>query len=158
MTTLKRWNGTAWEYIGLPLAPNDPWTAWAPTWSNLTVGNGTVTARYMRVGRTIHYFIKFLLGSTSSVSTGPTFTLPVALAASYVTGGQGDSIGDVRVIDSGTADYSGQVFASSSTTGRIIVGTAGGAYTSFTDINGTTPMTWTTSDAMMAWGTYEATS
>jgi hypothetical protein len=44
------------------------WTSWTPTWTNLTIGNAVVVARYQQVGKTVRGRIEVTLGSTSSVS------------------------------------------------------------------------------------------
>jgi len=83
------------------------WQTYTPTLSNLTVGNGTTEARYRRLGNTIDVFFRFTLGSTSSVSSFPTITLPVT--AKY------DSI-DVGVntyTDTGVNNWIGFNFMSS---------------------------------------------
>ena len=36
------------------------WTAWTPTWTNLTIGNGTVTAVYAEVNEIVFYQIEIL--------------------------------------------------------------------------------------------------
>lgn len=59
------------------------WQSFTPTLANLTLGNGTVTANYIQMGKTVICRIKFVLGNTSAVGTGPTFTLPVAANAVY---------------------------------------------------------------------------
>lgn len=53
------------------------WVAWTPTWTNLTIGNGTNDAKFLQVGKLIYYRLVTTLGSTSAVGTGPTFTLPI---------------------------------------------------------------------------------
>ncbi len=57
------------------------WQSWTPTWTNVTVGNGTVTAKYKQVGKTVFYSLTFLLGNTSSVAGSMVFTLPVTSIA-----------------------------------------------------------------------------
>lgn len=137
---------------------NDAWTTWTPTWVNFTVGSATISAKYVRVGRTIHYRLRVTL-SGSTMGTDPTFTLPVTPAASYASSAtQGDTLGTVRIIDAGTADFSGQVFYTTSGVASPKVGTAGGTYTSFAGINVGAPMTWANTDVLMADGTYEAAS
>ncbi len=63
------------------------WQTWAPTWTNLTPGNGTYSfAKFCQIGKTVFVRLAFVLGSTSSVGTAPTFTLPVT-SVSYTIGG-----------------------------------------------------------------------
>jgi len=59
------------------------WTTYTPTWTAASgtpsIGNGTLTGKYMKVGKTVFFTMYFLYGSTSS-ATGLVwqFTLPVA--------------------------------------------------------------------------------
>src|SRR5678815_1966659 len=47
----------------------DSWSTWSPTTANLTLGNGTITARYRMSGKTGDFFFSFVLGSTSAIGT-----------------------------------------------------------------------------------------
>lgn len=53
------------------------WQSWTPTWANFTIGNGTNACKYIQKGKTVFYRLVTTLGSTSSMGTAPTFTLPV---------------------------------------------------------------------------------
>lgn len=132
------------------------WDTWTPTLANLTLGSGTVTAKFTRVGRTIFYRFRFLLGAGSAVGTAPTFTLPVAASSEYATGTQGDVVGVARFRDTGTSDFNGSVVLNSTTTGRPVVHTAGGTYVAGADLSSSVPMTWVSTDALFASGHYEA--
>ncbi|MFI1524925.1 hypothetical protein [Streptomyces griseus] len=64
----------------------DPWTAYTPTWSGATtnpvIGNGTLTGRYMKIGRSCHLRIEMLAGSTTTYGSGGwSLSLPFAAAA-----------------------------------------------------------------------------
>lgn len=52
------------------------WTTWSPSYTNITVGNGTATARYIQKGKTIEFFFSLTLGSTSTLTSSPAITLP----------------------------------------------------------------------------------
>jgi hypothetical protein len=58
------------------------WTSWTPAYTGLTVGNGTSTGRYQRVGNTVIAQAKLTWGSTTSASVPIYVTLPVANSAS----------------------------------------------------------------------------
>jgi hypothetical protein len=47
------------------------WTTWAPTWTNVTVGNGTVIAKYAVVGKTVFFRVAIIFGTTTSISGTP---------------------------------------------------------------------------------------
>lgn len=51
---------------------------YTPSPSNLTLGNGTLTGRYMKIGMLVHYRISMVFGTTTSVSGIFSFTLPIA--------------------------------------------------------------------------------
>lgn len=53
------------------------WASWTPTWTNLTIGNGTNDAKYIQIGKTVIWRLVFDFGSTTSISGNPIFSLPV---------------------------------------------------------------------------------
>src|SRR5690348_2617044 len=69
-------------------------STWTPTWTNFTVGNGTLSyARYIQVGKRVTATWKFILGTTSSASGNISLSLPltaqVAVPAAFTTAGRG---------------------------------------------------------------------
>jgi hypothetical protein len=67
-------DATLWTGLGA-------WSSWTPTVVNMTVGNGTVTAKYTQIGKIVHWRVKVVTGSTTSyTATNATFTLPVTAA------------------------------------------------------------------------------
>ncbi len=52
-------------------------SAWTPTWTGVTVGNGTVTAQYAEVGNLVYGILKLEWGSTTSQAGDAIFSLPV---------------------------------------------------------------------------------
>lgn len=126
------------------------WKAWTPTLTNMTLGDGTVVARYSQVGKTVTAHFKFTLGSTSAMGTAPTISLPVTADASV---GAETVFGIIRILDSGVEYFTGLIVWASTTTmelRRLSDSTRDGTITS------TVPMTWTTGDIMTATFTYEA--
>lgn len=128
------------------------WSTWTPTWANLTVGNGTVTAKYVLSGGTVLWRMSLVLGSTSTVGTGPYFTLPLQA----VTEGASD------------ATYSSTATYIHTSVPNIYNGVAqvdfGGSVVwlyrmveAQTAVTATTPFTWTSGDIMRAQGFYEVT-
>jgi hypothetical protein len=153
--TTSKWNLVGsndahfYSFLGDDLA----WQTWSPTYANLTPGNGVTTAGYTQVGKTILFRIRFVMGSTSSMGTAPTFTLPVTSSSNYDVQA---NIGLIYILDSGTDDYQGRVAWGSVTTARLLVENTSGTYNSLSAIASTVPMTWTTSDQWYATGFYEA--
>jgi hypothetical protein len=52
------------------------WVSYTPTLTNLTVGNGTLSAKYMRQSKICTVRFVFTFGTTSSMGTDPTLSLP----------------------------------------------------------------------------------
>jgi hypothetical protein len=86
--------GLAWASAG---APTYTWATYTPSNIGITVGNGTQTARFVKVGKTVFVSYRFVLGSTSSVSGGVYVGMP-SNSNSYSTC-------PVQVTDSGTGNY-----------------------------------------------------
>jgi len=121
------------------------WTAWTPTWDDITPNSATTTAKYHRVGDIVHWHLEFI-GASDTVydSGGPfNFTLPVAATTDLTYTPMG--IGWVRPNAAST------IFS------VFIVGINGKAYiygqlasTTYTANGGTSssvPATWLTSGA-----------
>lgn len=53
------------------------WQGWTPTWTSFTPGNATIVARYQLIGKTVHFRIRVLAGSTTTSSGSFGFTLPI---------------------------------------------------------------------------------
>ncbi|MET9506927.1 hypothetical protein ABZX62_00315 [Streptomyces flavidovirens] len=68
------------------------WTAYTPTWTaattNPSLGNGTLTGRYLKIGRTCKVLIVLTLGSTSTYGSG-NLRLSLPVTGASVTGGCG---------------------------------------------------------------------
>lgn len=133
------------------------WETWSPTYSNLTIGNGIVTAKFKRIGKTVHFRFLFQLGTTSSVGTTPTISLPFTAASGYSAGAiaENANIGVSKFLDSGNANFFGYTYMSTNTTfSPQGVGTSA-TYATAAGLNASIPFTWGTGDAMFITGTYE---
>ena len=124
------------------------WTTYTPTWAGTggtpTIGNGTLTGRYLVAGDLCQVSIKLLWGSTTTANsaTAWTFSLPVTAAGSAVLTGVAN--------DFGTAVYLGSARIDSGNTTAQFFADAGS-----TAWGATTPFTWTNQDAVYVSGTYE---
>ena len=93
-TNLLRYNGTDWDtYQKVPGA----WTPFTPAWTgsttNPSIGNGTLTGRYTKMGRTVMCEIFVAPGSTTNFGSG-TYLLTVPFVkANNVT----ESVGPARL-------------------------------------------------------------
>lgn len=131
------------------------WQTWSPTLTNLTEGNGTEVARYVRQGKTVHCYYSLTFGSTSSISGIPEITLPVTGSSNYIDFmfiGQAfmrDDSGNIFqgvVRFNSTARNEVQVMALDAASADVFAASTGSG----------SPFTWTTSDVLAFYATYEA--
>lgn len=124
------------------------WTTYIPSNTNITVGNGTQTARFARSGNTVIATYTLTWGSTTSFGGDILVGLPVAAANNVV-----HYVGSARMLDTGTAHFAG--------TWRILpAGTSGNVAaadgTGDRLVDATNPFTWTTGDVLSVTIVYEA--
>ncbi len=131
------------------------WTTWTPTYTNLTIGNGTVVARYTQIGKTVHVYFEFTLGSTSAVGSAPLITTPVTHRAATYTVGD-NVIGVARYDETGVAARGGTVRLQTTTQFRPIAWSATATFTREANLSSTAPFTWGATDVLQFTATYEA--
>jgi len=136
------YTGSAWVEYGRYGA----WQSYTPTWTNLTVGNGTVVTKYVRIGSMVTYTGKITIGSTTSISGFVSVALPVTAQDAFMNG-------SARYSDDATRNYVGAVsIASGGNTLGFTHSEAGG----FGSWNATNPFTPAAAD-LVSWNiTYEA--
>ena len=140
LTTI--YSGTSWVEYGRYGA----WQSFTPTWTNLTVGNGTVVTNYVRIGSMVTYTGKITIGSTTSISGFVNVSLPVTAEDSFLTG-------SARFSDDGTRNYVGAVSISSGRTNLGFTHSESGGFGSW---NATNPFTIAAGD-VVSWNiTYQA--
>jgi hypothetical protein len=137
------------DFSTTPGEPGGAWKSFTPSWTNITVGNSTINeGYYTQIGKTVIFYVRFALGSTSAVTGSVTLSLPVAKASTL---NNATPIGLVRMNDVGTAIYTGQITAAGTVTG---VG-ASGTYATEAFLAATVPFTWATNDVLYIQGTYQ---
>jgi len=143
---------TADSTQGTGLAWDGVWTTFTPSFTGVTVGNGTLIARYRKVGKTVDVYVKLTLGSTSSLNASLNyFALPFNLAYGSdgltVKGGLNDA-SPVTLINA-ASEFNGN---------NVILATlnTSGTYGTNSRITATLPFTWTTSDFFWYQVRYEA--
>ena len=126
------------------------WTTWTPTYTRLTIGNGTVTARYQQIGKTVNFYWSLVWGSTTSVTNFPAISAPITPAITTVDYAVGTGI----LRDATGLDYQ---INSQISNGVIYLSLArsDGGFLYYYQLDNTTPVTWTTSDRWTVTGTYE---
>jgi hypothetical protein len=130
------------------LAYTGGWATWTPSIASLTQGNGTLVARYTKIGKTVHFFLRFTFGSTSALTGNLSFTLPIFPASggfNWIVGG---------IYDYGVATYGAYAEVDGSTA-YCRVSTTSAAYQGGAQFSATVPMTWNATDVFIFNGTYE---
>ncbi len=131
------------------------WRDWTPSFVNITVGNGTVVARYVRMNGLVSVRFQFTLGSTSSIGSSPTISLPVVAS----------SVGDTVALNTlGNAEFSdnspsatrhGHVRLQSTTTWRPATYVVVSSRIGEASLGTTEPFTWAVNDHFYCSFTYE---
>ncbi len=95
------------------------WFTYVPTYANLTVGNGTDASKFRIIGKEVTFYQQFTLGTTSSIGTGATYTLPLTTASTY-TGGL-MPLGGLQYFDTSAGTvYNGYAIWKTTTTAQFI--------------------------------------
>ncbi len=126
-------------------------TTFTPTWTGYTRGNGTSIAYYVRVNKLVYVYVEETLGSTSSMGSAPTMTLPITAARL-----QAVSPSRNRIDDTGANVYWGTTVPISTTQVVVYADLVSGTYTAFAGITATVPMTWANTDKFAIAFVYEA--
>lgn len=133
------------------------WQTWSPTWSNLTVGNGTTNyAKYTQVGKTVFFKYSLTLGGTSSIASSPMFTLPVTSVSDSSPGGL--VLGTINYIDAsaGNVFFLGNVVYISTTQGGLFAANSNSTYLQLFSFSSSVPVAYGTGDQLVITGSYEA--
>jgi len=126
-----------------------------PTWQNLTLGNGTTSGTYIKIGRMVYVSVNLTWGSTTSASGSVSIdsTLPFVSGADFY-------FGSGNILDSGIANYIVRAQVSSNSANMsFAVGNATSTYLlSGGGPTATVPMNWTTNDTLTGSCWYMATA
>jgi len=136
---------------GAAPAASYTYQSWTPTLTNLTLGNGTMTGRYIQIGKFVHATLSLTWGSTTSSSGAWEFSSPVTMATPNNT-----YIGTARILDAGTTNFAGMVLVLTSTKLIAFSQYVGNTYSEAANIATTSPFTWTTNDNLSFSITFEA--
>lgn len=136
---------TSSNLINHPIFETRP-LSWIPTWTNLTVGDATVTYWYQRMGRRLRGAVSLIAGATTSISGSVSHTMPFGRSSTY-----GATVNFpnwiCRLFDA-TAAPAFQGIANMATTSAVTITAqnASGTYLKQANLSSTVPFTWTTSD------------
>jgi hypothetical protein len=128
------------------------WTAYTPTTSNITVGNGSLTAEYFKQGTFVAFRLRFRLGSTSAISGASYVRLP--FEASDANRGV---VGFANLYDdSANMPFAGMLYISATQDMYIRAIKSDGTYANSADTSSTIPFTWATDDSITTQFVYES--
>lgn len=125
---------------------------WVPQFTNITAGNGTHSSSYRISGKQVWLQQRFVLGSTSSVGSAPTFSLPFT----SIPVSNNPNIGPATYLQTGTASFTGTIVHSTTTTAAFNIQTTTGNYTQDANVAATIPFTWANTHVLMGRALYEA--
>lgn len=134
-----------------------PYASYTPTFTNFTLGNGTLAASYRQIGKLVHFKISITLGTTSSVSAGTDFifTLPVTSVSTYTQ--YFDVLGMINLRDTSAATgYVGTANWYSTTQGVLQRFIVSGSAIVNDNVDSDEPFVWASTDQIKIEGTYEA--
>jgi hypothetical protein len=141
------WDGSAW----IPIVYGSSWTAFTPSTTGITAGNGTFDFAYARHGKTIFLRGAFTLGSTSAITSNVSITLPVTGANSNRQFG--------HAVFQQSTFYNGMCFMTGPTYLNFYAFNSASTYSSLTAISGIptyVPVQWLTGHVLSFVITYQA--
>lgn len=129
------------------------YTAYTPTWTNLTVGNGTQVSAYCRVNNFVHYQGVLTFGSTTSITgSGAGLSLPITSGSNFASTTL--TFGVVTYRDaSGGFIVSGTATALTSTLLNLRAENASATYSQPQFVSSLVPFTFAISDQIL-WNLY----
>ena len=140
------YNGSSWLELITPGA----WTAYTPTLAGITLGNGTMSARYALIGKTMHLRFDFTLGSTSAITGQARFSLPSGITTPFPLA-EPVGVGNALI----GSNYSLIVTVNTSSQLTAKIQRADATYLVSENTTSTTPGTWTTGSKLSARATME---
>jgi hypothetical protein len=120
-------------------------TAFTPTWTNLTVGDATVTGNYWRINELVFWKVELIWGTTTSASGNVAIEYPVAGGLTYANAVGGS----VYFEDASGGDFYGALYRFTSGRATVVALNVAGTYASPTAMTGTVPFTWTSTDRLL---------
>ena len=143
---LQVYNGTAWVDYHLG------WSSYTPTFTNLTLGNGTLVAKYIQLGKLVTVEFELTFGSTTSITGVPEISLPVTGSA-FFTNVPAFS-GFLLFGDAGIGSFTGATDVGTTATFRRLAVVGGNVERA--NVTSTSPFTFGTNDGIGGRFYYEA--
>jgi hypothetical protein len=127
------------------------WTSYTPTFSNFTLGNGTINvAKYSKLGKIVNVKVNVTLGTTSSVTGRIGISLPITGTSDYV------NVQGVCKLSAGGVAATGVIAPSSATQMDLYTLLASGTYVTNQNTSSTVPGTWASGSSFSFFTAYEA--
>ena len=137
--------GDLGDALDAKLTTPGAWTAYTPTWAGVSSTGGVSTGAYTQIGRTVHFWANYVLGTAVSITAGISAPLPTGKAAGS------EVLVNGVFIDMGTGYYAPLVVGQT-----LYAARAGVSYVDAETPSNTIPFTWATGDKISVTGTYEA--
>lgn len=162
-----KWNilGTNDAYFDSIVGSGTAWTSFTPTWTassvNPAIGNGTISGKYQKFGKTVVARYTVTYGSTTTYGTGSyRLSYPVT-SVTWVTADDLQGLGIGHYVRSGFANYILHAHARSTSTSYFemsVQASAGGAgtYDTWTNFTQAVPATSQNGDSFRIQVVYEA--
>jgi hypothetical protein len=123
---------------------------WTPSFQNVTLGNGSVTGFYTKIGNIVSVMFKLTFGSTTSVTSSVLTISGLPFSIDTI------AVGYVNLLRSGVGQYLGVVTRNSATVFDFRALTVSGSTVLSSTLNATAPATWGTGDEFTSQVTYRA--
>ena len=138
------------ERLRVKERPVGAWQSYTPTWTaattNPSIGNGTLSGRYIQIGTLVYCQFTMRAGSTTTFGSGIwRFSYPVAPNTTYANLYQ---VGSIYALDNGAANYNGITQYAGATYMSLII--------SGNWVSATAPFTWANGDYLEVNTIYEA--
>jgi hypothetical protein len=144
------YSGSAWYTF------DTEWQSWTPTFANLTIGNGVLNCKYHRAGKKITCRFSLVFGTTTSMGSAPTLTLPFT-RATYGGTNSLTILGELTLYDlSALQAFAASFLNTTTTTAGIVCWASGAAALYSSPLNSANPFTWATGDELNGEFYYEA--
>ncbi|CAM5590422.1 hypothetical protein SALBM135S_03218 [Streptomyces alboniger] len=139
------------------------WTTWTPTWladggAAPTLNNGSLSGRYMKVGRTVDWVLQLTWGSTTAAGGGGAsenwmFTLPAPPATGFTY-----RIASFDAFDASASLHYGGRSIYSTASGGVLRSLISDRADTTTIWDSVAPFVWAAGDILYGSGRYEAAS
>jgi hypothetical protein len=143
------YSGTVWQQVITPGA----WIAYTPTFTNFTLGNGTIAFRYTQIGKTVHLHGSITLGTTSIMGSILGVSFPVNSSSNTLNR---TLLGSAYIEDAEISAHTAMVRKNTDTEFQLFVLRSDALYVTGVPLSTTVPFIWGTGDFVRFTITYEA--